>query len=113
MIDNYNPKAFNNHKVRVTFNKRGFTGHIVYNLGGNCRGLDVLNSTEDFIDECCEGDISALVKNDCNLSIDEDAELFEITLVKGNQKETLILEEKDLKKLVTGVEIVDCTESYD
>ena len=43
-LKNYNPvQGRNIHTVRVTFMDGEYTGHIAFEVGGNCRGSDFLN----------------------------------------------------------------------
>lgn len=107
---NYNPAERNEHIVRVTFDNEGYTGHIAFKLGGNCKGLDVLMNVENFIETCDEDDIKNLVENDCEFRLNEDIETFNISL-NGKRGRTILLnaEEETIKGFIVSVEIVGFT----
>ena len=55
-LKNYNPvQGRNIHTVRVTFMDGEYTGHIAFEVGGNCRGSDFLN--DDFLEEDMQEEI--------------------------------------------------------
>lgn len=108
MVNNYNPNVANTHTICITFNNKGYKGQIAYNLGGNCKGLDIINNAEDFIEECGEDDINNLIINNCKFSFDEDSETFSLVLTNDNGESRLFddVEEHELKAMVVGVEII-------
>ena len=113
MIEKYDPYSFFNvHTLRITFNHEGYVGHIAYELGGNCKGLDIICRAADFFEECDKDDIKKLVENDCELSFDfdyEDEAAFCLTLTKGSDKLMFNdITEDEVKEMVVSVEIVAC-----
>lgn len=110
MITEYKPIAFNDHIVRVTFNKGGAIGHISIKYGGNCRGLDILNNVTDFIETCDEDDIVNLVENDCEFAYNADEDTFNVALNDKNGRTILPSATEDIiKELIVAIEITDYT----
>ncbi|MEY8001565.1 DUF5406 family protein [Clostridium sp. Mt-5] len=105
--DNFRKRT---HTVRVTFQFEDYKGHIAYKMGGNCMGLDILNTFDpDCIDQ---DDIEGLVENDCNFAYNEDMNLFSLTL-NNDKGETVEFEEdeaSDISAKVVTIEIIDCKE---
>ena len=118
MIKTYSPvDGENDHKIRISFNKDGYRGSIVTLVGGNCRGISVIEAGMDFIEDCSEEDVERLVSNDCAFNIrlneDEDIFTFDIALYNDDGKK-LALEDVDedaIRDIITGVEIEECTPS--
>ncbi len=57
------------HTVRVTLQSGPYKGHIAYEIGGNCFGLDMLDWNPECEDQY---DIELYVENDCEFRFDED-----------------------------------------
>lgn len=94
------------HTIRVTFQSDEYKGHIAYEMGGNCAGLDVMDWDPDCTDQ---DDIDLYVENDCNFRLDEDMDyfLFELHDEAGNACE-FECDGDDLKECVVAVEIIAC-----
>lgn len=104
ITDNFRNRV---HTVRVTFQFLQYKGHVSYEIGGNCRGLNVMDVDFECWDNC---DIENLKENDCNLNFYEEYEMWEMTL-KDEAGETCSLDEIDANELsdyVVAVEIIDC-----
>lgn len=114
MIEKYAPNYRNEHLVRVTFNYKGYIGHITASVGGNCKGTSILKYALDIFDEYDQDDIEGLKENDCGFSYDEDYECFGITLYNPQDKtDTLAFNDstqKEIENMVVGVEIISCSE---
>jgi hypothetical protein len=118
MITNYKPAERNTHTVRITFNSEGYTGHISYKVGGNLKGLDIIENAVSFIETCDEDDIERLVENDCQFEIDFDDETdeatFGIVLTKGEDNSKFIdILEDDIRNMIVAVEIADVKSETD
>lgn len=110
MIRYYNPDDFNDHTICISFNHKGYKGEIVFEIGGNCKGLDVINNAETFIEECCESDIEKLISNDCDFLFNEEDETFCLSLTndEGKKIEFSHINESTVKELIVSVEIIAC-----
>ena len=96
------------HTVRVTFQYQEYKGHIAYEMCGNCRGLNVLN-TLDFY--CMDNEeIDMFTENDCNFTFDRNYDVFQMILKdeKGNTCVFDNLSDIDIEDYVVTVEIIDC-----
>lgn len=95
------------HTIRVTFQWQQYKGHIVYEIGGNCRGLNVMDL--DF--DCWDMDnIIGLKENDCYFNWNEDYEVWELILKddNGNECEMDSIEPDEINDYVVAIEIIDC-----
>lgn len=104
ITDNFRNRV---HTVRVTFQFLQYKGHVSYEIGGNCRGLNVMDV--DF--ECWgEDDIKSLKENDCNLRFNKEYEVWEMELKdeNGNISEIHDIEDRELSDYVVSIEIIDC-----
>lgn len=112
MIENYSPADYNVHSIQITFNKDGYTGHIVTKLGGNCTGASVLETALSFVEDCDDDDVNRLTVNDCDFKLHYDEDYwFSLRLHNANGDELIIddADDDDLKNIIIGVEIVECT----
>lgn len=114
MIENYEPNYRNEHYVMVTFNYKGYIGHITSSVGGNCKGTHILNYALNIFDEYGQDDIESLIENDCNLSYDEDYDCFSIKLYNPQDKTDVLVfddsTQREIEDMVVGVEIISCSE---
>lgn len=106
-IESYDPDMdYAVHTVRITLMQYDYTGHIAYNISGNCKGASLLDAQTCL--ECWEQDeIDNFTENDCEFRYDEDYEMF--TAVFFNDRgETLEIEadESEIQDMVVCVEIV-------
>ncbi|NEZ47838.1 hypothetical protein FDF74_11665 [Clostridium niameyense] len=95
------------HTIRVTFQYQEYKGHIAYEIGGNCRGLNVMDVDFDCIDE---DDINNLKENDCNFKFNYEYEVYGLSLKdeEGNICEMNDIEEDEINDYVVAIEIIDC-----
>lgn len=109
-IEKYSPAEYNIHALRITFNKDGYTGHIALKVGGNCKGIAVIEVALSFINDCDTSDIKHLKENDCEFSMYDDEEPYFKMVLKGKDEEMTIcgLDSSEVEKMVVAVEIVDC-----
>ena len=111
MIKNYDPcMDYAVHTVRITLMWYDYTGHIAYNISGNCRGASLLETSTFF--ECWSQDeINKFAENDCELRYDEDYEMFTAVLL-NDKGETLEIEadESEMQDMVVAVEFVKVEE---
>lgn len=103
----YDPNFEGVHKVRITLQQWEYKGHIVYEVGGNCKGLSILN-TADFETDSYT---NSRAENDCNLSFDEDYETFSLEL-KDDEGDILEIraDGKEMNDMIVSIEILDCIE---
>jgi len=106
MLTNYDPNMARSavHTVRVTFMMWGYAGHIAYEIGGNCRGADLLDC--NFLESDNADDIGRYVENDCNFAFHEDEEQLTATLTAPDGN-TLDVEgdEEEFKDTIVSIEI--------
>ena len=110
-IESYDPDAENVvHTIRITLMHYDYTGHIAYNIGGNCRGASLLETSTLF--ECWSQDeLERFTENDCELRYDEYYEIFTAVLL-NDEGQTLGIEadESEIQDMVVCVEIVKAEE---
>lgn len=101
--DNFRDRV---HKIRVTLQSGEYKGHIAFEMGGNCFGMDLLT----WDPECnTQEDIERYVENDCKFRIDEDCDIYLFELKDDNGNTCMFeCDEYDLKRNVVAIEIVDC-----
>lgn len=105
-ISSYDPGDYGVHIVRVTFMYGSYSGHIAYKIGGNCKGLLILNTFDlDMIDD---DDVSKFVENDCSFSVDDNySDWFSMELHDGDRHICLDgLSAGDLSDYIVKIEIV-------
>ncbi|BDR67001.1 hypothetical protein K144312032_12290 [Clostridium tetani] len=95
------------HTIRITFQYQEFKGHIAYEMGGNCRGLNVMDVDFDCMDA---DDINNLKENDCRFNWNDEYQVYELILKdkEGNICEMFEIEENEISDYVVSIEIVDC-----
>lgn len=110
-IESYDPNAENVvHTIRITLMQYDYTGHIAYNISGNCKGASLLDARTLF--ECWgQDEIDNFVENDCEFGYDEDYEIFTAVLL-NDKGETLEIEadESEMQDMVVAVEFVKVEE---
>ncbi len=99
------------HTIRVTLQSGEYKGHIVFKVGGNCFGMDLLTWNP----ECeTQEDVDRFVENDCNFRIDEEYNCYLYTLKDENGNECEFESDEDeLKDNVVAIEIIDCVVNKD
>lgn len=106
-IESYDPDAENVvHTIRITLMQYDYTGHIAYNISGNCKGASLLDAQTLF--ECWgQDEIDNFTENDCKLRYNEDYEMFTAVLL-NDRGETLEIEvdESEIQDMVVCIEIV-------
>lgn len=109
--DGYDPNIYmTSQVVRITLTCLRYTGHIAFQIKGNCRGASILEfglAVDDWP--------SKIVENDCGLSFIDDDEVGEVwrMQLKNPEGETLDIEEyeaKDVEDMITAVEIIEQNE---
>ena len=99
MISSYDPNFQGVHTIRVTFMQWDYIGHVAFEIGGNCKGAELMDFTflecdnQEDIDRYSEENeiYTAVLKN-------ADGNALE---VEGN--------EADFKAMAVGIEIVGTT----
>lgn len=102
--DNFRSRV---HTVRVTFQYQEYKGHIAYEIGGNCRGLNVMDLDFDCWDM---DDIARLKENDCCFRWDDEYKIWKLVLKddSGNKCEMHDIDEYEIGDYVVAIEIIDC-----
>lgn len=112
MLEKYSPGHHNKHTLRLTFNYGGYVGHVAFCVGGNCKGVSVLETPLDFLEDCDEDYMDTLIENDCNLTLytnECDEWWFSLELHSGEEVCVFDdLDADDISEFVVAVEIVDC-----
>ena len=108
MISSYDPNFHGVHTIRVTLMKLDYTGHVSFEIGGNCKGAELLDFT--FLECDNQEDIDRYSENDCQFSYDEENEIYTAVL-KNADGNALEVEgnEADFKAMAVGIEIVGTT----
>ncbi len=107
-MKSYDPNIqYGIHTIEITLQLWEYVGHITRKIGGNCKGIDVL----DFDFECEDGDC---LDSDCNLKFNEEYNYFSATL-KDSEGNTMEVEESvhDFNKMIVKVEIIDFQKDED
>lgn len=110
-MDNYDPNIFEGtHNVRVTLQEWGYKGHIAFQVGGNCKGTDVLQNGFDFPEYDVQDDIDHYTENDCRFAYhnSDDDGWYSCRLKDntGDEMDCDDLDENDVKRMIVAVEIV-------
>jgi len=92
---------FAKHKVQITLQEENYVGHVIFEMGGNCRGLDILRSS-NFEDETFED-----AENDCKLQYIENGDYFEAYLKNENGEEFLLEGNgEEMNRRIVSIEII-------
>lgn len=108
MLTAYDPNVAQRavHTVRVTFMQWKYSGHIAFEIGGNCCGAELLESGLSFSDTDNSDDIARYIENDCRLSFHEDDEFYSMELYDSEGNELLWDgSSEELKDTIVSVEI--------
>ena len=102
-MKSYNPNIYEGiHTVKVTLQQWDYVGHLIYEMGGNCKGKTILDF--DFYDM----DIDSIIQNDCQLMLDEYFDIFECKL-KNENGDTMDFEcdASEMNDMIVAIEIID------
>lgn len=100
----YDPNIYRGvHTVKIKLQKWEYKGHIIRRVGGNCKGLSLLDF--DFYCECDFPD------NDCQLEYHEDRDCFSCIL-KDEDGNPLKCDgdAEEMNDMIVGIEIIDFRE---
>lgn len=94
--------------IRVTFMQWDYIGHVAFEIGGNCKGAELMDFT--FLECDNQEDIDRYSENDCQFSYDEENEVYTAVL-KNADGDTLEVEgdECDFKGMAVAIEITGTT----
>lgn len=108
MINYYDPNFQGVHVIRVTFMQWDYIGHVAFEVGGNCKGAELMDFT--FLECDNQEDIDRYSENDCQFSYDEENEVYTAVL-KNADGDTLEVEgdECDFKAMAVAIEIAGTT----
>lgn len=102
-LDNHHERI---HTVQITLQSGEYIGHIAYEVGGNCFGVNLL---EPPFESHGQDDIEKYVINDCIFAYHEKDDSFTATLKNsagdGCEHEWDI---HDLYNCVVAIELIDC-----
>ena len=100
-MENYDPNiAYGIHTVRVTMQQWEYVGHIIWRIGGNCKGKSVLNfDFEDYED-------GFDLENDCEMKCDDGWFSCVLHDEKGDALE-VDGEREEMNALIVGMEVLD------
>jgi hypothetical protein len=109
MINNYDPNySFGEHTVQVTIQQWQYKGTLKVKVGGNCKGMSVMEGIADVI-----YDQANTLESDCNFTLleadeDDDNPWF-AALLKDNEGNELRTESEwdDLERAIVAVQIID------
>lgn len=93
--------SFGTHTIKVSLQNKQYKGHFTCKIGGNCKGMNILESC------CYEEQIDEAVKTDCEIIVDDD--YFIVTLTDPINKDTCEyeLDDSEFREMIVGVEIVE------
>lgn len=101
-MDNYQESYLGTHYVKYTLQYKDYTGSFVREIGGNCRGADVMDA--DIFDSL----VTNLYSNDCQLTYNGEFETYGFVLKNKNGE---IYENEDyvdeMGKYLVAIEIID------
>lgn len=106
-LTDYDPNVCGIHSVRVTFMQWAYTGHITFEIGGNCHGADLLNC--DFLEMDTQEDIERYLENDCSFTYHEpefeDSDGYYSALLKDADGNALEVygDEEEFKKMIVSI----------
>lgn len=100
-MKNYDPNIWDGiHTIKVTIQQWDYVGHIYKEIGGNCKGRDILGFDFD-----CEDDD---MENDCQLSFDEEFECFYAVLSRENGDTLEVYGDSyDFNNMIVAIEILE------
>ena len=106
-MKNYDPNIREGkHVLKATLQEWDYVGHIVYEMGGNCKGKTIL----DTFDFYSYDDVDTFINNDCKISFDEDYEIFKAILLNEEGEELEIEgDAKEFNNMIVAIEML----SYD
>lgn len=109
MLNYYKPEGSGVHTIRVTFMYKDYIGHIAFQIGGNCKGSALLDSS--FLEYHDQDDIDRYDENDCHFKFcgdnDDDA-CFTATLKNAEGDELWVIEDPvDFANMIVGIEIAE------
>lgn len=106
-LENYNLNAgMGTHTIKVSFQTRNYKGYVTYQMGGNMKGLNLLNIDGDSLYHHNYKDNQAKLE-----SLDDD--WFSMSLVNADGEVLLIEEEWDyIENYVVAIEIIDFEGEY-
>ncbi len=98
------------HTCRITLMKKSFTGHITFEIGGNCQGASILDSALDYLYDPCK------LESDCGFTYIEDGEdyFYSFTLTDGENRLPVDgVDFDELSDMIVAVEIIDYKDEKD
>lgn len=100
-LNNYDLNArFGTHTIKVSLQTGNYKGYVTYQIGGNMKGANLLDTDGDSLYSHNYKDNQAKLKN-----LDDD--WFSMSLVASNGDSILIEEEWDyIENYIVGVEII-------
>lgn len=109
MIHYYDPNFEGVHVIRVTFLRWDYIGHIAFNIGGNCKGAELLDCT--LWEGDSQEDIDLYSENDCQFSFHEEDKVYS-AILKNAKGDTLEVkgDEDDFTAMTVAIEIARTTE---
>lgn len=107
MINSYDPTIYlATHAIRVTIMRFDYVGHFTYTRSGNVKGIDLLGA--DCFDYDYQEDIDSYLENDCELSYDEENDVYSAVLTNSKGEKTEIkTTPSGMKDMVVAIEFVD------
>lgn len=104
-METYNPKDGRNwHEIKYTLQHGKYKGWFTTEVGGTCRGADLLNP--DIFATMCSVDI---VSSNCEFEVDEDNESFSCRLHDDNGNDLFFdcCDEEDMREMLVSIEIIN------
>lgn len=102
-MKNYDPNIiWGTHIIEITLQQWGYVGHLTFEVGGNCKGRDILDF--DFLNE-------EEAESDCNFQYHEEDDYFS-AILKDENGNTLEVdgEAEEFNQMLVKVEIIDYVE---
>jgi hypothetical protein len=106
MVKNYDPNwRYGTHLVKVTLQQWGYKGYVIVTMGGNCKGISVIESSVDAIFD----DTDTLKENPINLRYDEEYDIYLCELINEDSSDSLSIEDEceNIKDMIVAVEFID------
>ena len=103
MLKNYVASGnFGKHTIRLTLMEHDYTGHVTFDVFGNCYGASILEIASDSMEE------PERFESDCQLECYDDGTMYSVVLSNGTETRSYEdLEYEELRDMIVAVEIID------
>ena len=104
-MKNYNPNyMWGTHTVKITLQQWNYKGELIVEIGGNCKGFSILESSKDSINK------EETYNSNCKFQIEDN---WFYCILKAEDGDELDVEDEldNLEDYIVKIEIIDFKES--